>query len=216
LLSVAVGRARGFGRGGDITRVRLDTWSIGLDVASLFEIRDGLVVANVYDTSTYRLRPIGRVTVVAPEVTGIRGVLRELLDKLVSVVPEGGYEIVENTELLPIDIQIALKRLGEVIVTVVQNVLYERYRHEVRETIPIRSLLVACYPRVTEIRIKRSGVTDNDYVHIYYDCEPPYSEVEYHPSVDVLQVTVRRRRSGRIMTIEAVLYTIARAVRGPR
>jgi hypothetical protein len=161
LLGVAVRRARELGRGGIVTDPTYrDPWF------PPHVVHDGLVEVNVYTYKSFEPWFVGSATVLAPELADVYKVLRRVLDKARRFCEAYRGKIIlhdVSLEFLPLELQVALKRLAEVAATVALDVLREK-----DEVVHIGYLLVACNPRAEEVEIDGSQWS----VGIRYDCRP--------------------------------------------
>jgi virulence-associated protein VapD len=150
LLDIAIRRARGLGRGEKINVSHADLSFLLADW-----VRNGFVVVRIFSLD----REV-EIPVLSPEMADVYEVLREVLDRLRAAKAYGSRYV--NSELLPLELQIALKRLAEISKAIAVNTLLRRgYRFA-----PVGSLLATCDPRVE--RVMTSGVIKD--MLVYYVC----------------------------------------------
>jgi hypothetical protein len=158
LLDVAVRRARGLGRGGDLTK--------------LFNPGVSEVSSPLATVKTYIGNGFVEVPVLIPELTDVYGALGELV-KLGSHLhrmlrAEGGDVAGYNVDPrpLPLNLQIALKNALERVVTATLNIIQSK---EIKEW--IASFLTTCDPRVTELEVHVDTRQKETIYYIAYSCK---------------------------------------------
>jgi hypothetical protein len=182
LLSVSVGRARALGRGGNVTEVYYPS-------LPRHEVRGGSVIVNVFIDLPYGTKEYA-VPVLAPELVDARRVLEGALAK---VLGRAGWDEPHDVsfELLPVELQVALKRVAEAVVAVATNVLSREMK------LPyVGSLLVACDPRAA--RASYRVFYDSGAYHIYhvgYTCKSHAGDAELrlwvHRTSDIMLLEVK-------------------------
>jgi hypothetical protein len=156
LLAVAVRRARGLGRGGDITK----------------HFNPGASKARG-PLATVRLYGFDEMPVLIPEladVYGALGGLEKLESSLCEILRAEGKEFnsyTVNAELLPLDLQIALKKAAWATTTIALNMIQSK---ETKEW--IASLLTTCNPRAVELKVQVNTRRGKPvYYNIAYSCK---------------------------------------------
>jgi hypothetical protein len=159
LLDVDVRRARGLGRGKDASVLH-----VGFPFLMVDEVRDGSAIANIF-----LLDGLAVIPVLPPEMAGVYGVLREVLDRLRAAKASRSRHV--NSELLPVELQAALKRLAEATIAIAVNTLRGGY-----VMAPVGSLLVACNPRVEGVVVPEA--TSEWDMYVYYVCRSHMGDAE--------------------------------------
>jgi hypothetical protein len=165
LFDVAVGRARRVGRGGVISHAHY---------SSLLTHEAHGLFAYVKFYRDYRDGETGWVYVLIPGLADVRRFL-SVLEKLESRLNEmlwaegrGNETYRVKPELLPLGVQIALKKVVDAIVAVSLNAGehrgIERY---------VGSLLVTCDPRAVEVRVEVDKWLSRTDYNIFYFCKSP-------------------------------------------
>jgi hypothetical protein len=169
LLSVAVGRARALGRGSaKISRLYLNS--------SDHRISGGLTIVKAYRGAPPDLEEV-YVDVLIPELVNTYDALHELLRKA-TYAARMFREIMDPTPL-PVELQIALKRLAETIMTAVLS-----WRGGLPST---GSVLVACDPRIVMVEAwPPAWWTELErHTRIFYTCKSHVEDI-------LLIITVRK------------------------
>jgi hypothetical protein len=177
LLDVAVGRAMRFGRGGRIDEYHDTIYPEAHGSSAVVRVRayKGLEPVEV-TVLTQELPDVGRV------LRGLR--LRELDSGLLNVLEAEGkdhetYRV--NPELLPLELQMALKKVAGAIATAILNLRSTKWIEE-----PIGSLLTTCDPRAAKVyAYVRRGARRASYYIVYYCKSSAYGEPELWVSFQV-------------------------------
>jgi hypothetical protein len=173
LLDVAVGRARWFARSGsrgsDITGITYLTFQV-------YGVYDWSVDVEVNPSS----RRYERV-LLPPELTGVSWVVRKVFD-LFKLNARKDY-LDQDLESLPVGLQVALKRLADLVVATAYSWPYAYDRP------PVEPLLTACNPRAA--KVYRYVRVPEVIVFIYYSCRSHIGDIK-------LKVKLKESPSGYI------------------
>jgi hypothetical protein len=192
LLDVAIRRARRFGRGGKITEYEYQD-------PDHSPVHDLAIIAGFY-----KHRDPNDLPILDPELSDVRRIL-DVFEKLGSSLHEvlraeglnyKNYRV--NPELLPLDLQIALKKATETAITAILNTI--RYYAEWGEA-PIGALLIACDPRPVEIGASVATQWKTVY-SIHYSCRS-HIDGEFETWI---WFRVYRDELGRSMRIDGSIY----------
>jgi hypothetical protein len=197
LLSIATRRARILGRGGNVVDAGYLKLYAPQDYHSKHKGLEG-ISATVYRGDPFDPEPLAEITISAPLTPEFTDVYR-----LIEVVDEAyeGYKIFKRifegvdvtgerfirSELLPVELQTALKRVAETIITAVLSEVSAN--REVLPLLPVGLLRAPCDPRVEEVRVETMLRGDRRCVHKYtlvYTCNPRKGDDELRLSIELV------------------------------
>jgi hypothetical protein len=188
LLDVAVGRARRFGRGGDI---------IGYATLGLLDARSPLVVDRFHRNGEHTVSFLVPALADVFRILDRLGELESGLCKVVEAERGDGVFHTLNWELLPLDLQIALKKAVESLIVAVANT--ERAEDTEFET---GHMLATCNLIVTSVSVDIYKRPERKIVyHISYRCN---SHMDKRLEAKIM-LEVREDKMGKLLTLDGYI-----------